>query len=313
VRPGQKKSLTDARGFRAEMARDAFDRQARWVFPSKTTAGVADQADYEEYGYDPAGNRISLRKRDGSVLTFHYDALGRMMSKFVPERPGLTAAQTRDVHYEYDNRGRQTKVLFDGPYGEGVTTHYDGFGRVISSTLAMAGTSRTIGHLYDSGGNRVRITHPDGSFFTYEYDGLGRFVRLRENGGDTLAISIYDSAGRLSRSGWAAAVDYAYDAVGRLQSLAHDLAGTGSDHVIGLGYNPAGQVRTRSGSNDGYGWTGSVAVDRPYSVNGQNQYIAAGPASFAYDPNGNLTSDGSTSFVYDVENGVSPSWNARRG
>jgi hypothetical protein len=33
-----------------------------------------------------------------------------------------------------------------------------------------------------------------------------------------------------------------------------------------------------------------------------NQYTAAGPATFTYDANGNLTSDGSTSFVYDIEN-----------
>jgi RHS repeat-associated protein len=55
-------------------------------------------------------------------------------------------------------------------------------------------------------------------------------------------------------------------------------------------------------SNDAYAWTGAVAVERPYSVNGQNQYLAAGPATFAYDPNGNLTSDGTTTFVYDAEN-----------
>ena len=42
----------------------------RWIFPSKTTPGVADQADYEQYLYDSDGNRTSLRKRDGSVLAF---------------------------------------------------------------------------------------------------------------------------------------------------------------------------------------------------------------------------------------------------
>ena len=185
---------------------------------------------------------------------------------------------------------------------EGVTTHYDGLGRATWSTLAMAGTSRSIGHLYDGEGNRVRVTHPDGSFFTYEYDGLERFVRVRENGGDPLAIAAYDSPGRLVRSGWAAAADYGYDPAGRLSILSHDLAGTSGDHVIGLSYNPAGQILSRSGSNDSYAWTGSVAVNRPYSVNGQNQYTAAGTASFAYDSNGNLISDGSTSFTYDVEN-----------
>jgi len=299
----QKLSLTDARGYRAEMKYDGFGRQQRWVFPSKTTAGVADANDYEQYLYDVTGNRTSLRKRDGSVLTFQYDALNRMIAKIVPERAGLTAAQTRDVHYEYDLRGLQTKARFDSLAGEGVTTQYDGFGRSTSSTLAMAGTSRAIGHLYDANGNRTRITHPDGGWLAYEYDGLERFKLLREDSGDPLVSFTYDAAGR--RSGLASggtASAYGYDPAGRLQSLSHNLAGTSGDQVIGLGYNPASQIVTRTGSNDGFAWNGAVAVDRPYSVNGQNQYIAAGPAGFTYDANGNLTSDGSTTFVYDVEN-----------
>jgi RHS repeat-associated protein len=80
------------------------------------------------------------------------------------------------------------------------------------------------------------------------------------------------------------------------------MAGTSADQVIGLGYNPASQIASRSGSNDSYAWPGSVAVNRPYAVNGLNQYSSAGTATFAYDLNGNLTSDGTTSFVYDVEN-----------
>ncbi len=284
------------------MRYDGFGRQQRWIFPSRTTPGIADQADYEQYLYDAQGNRTSLRKRDGSILTYQYDALNRMTAKIVPERSGLTPAQTRDVYYDYDLRGLQTRARFDSLAGEGVTTAYDGFGRVTSSTLAMAGTSRAIGHLYDGDGNRIRATYPD-SFFTYDYDGLGRFVRLRENGGDVLAAFAWDNAGRRSglTSGGTAS-SFGYDPAGRLESLNHNLAGTSADQLIGLGYNPASQVVTRSGSNDAYAWTGSVAVNRPYSVNGQNQYIAAGPASFAYDPNGNLTSDGSTAFVYDVEN-----------
>jgi RHS repeat-associated protein len=288
------------------MKYDAFDRQSRWVFPSKSTPGVADPGDYEEYRYDGDGNRTHLRRRDGSVLTFQYDALDRLTAKLVPERAGLSAAQTRDVYYDYDLRGLQTKARFDGLGGEGVTTAYDGFGRVTSSTIAMAGTSRTIGHVHDGDGNRIRINHPD-AFFTYEYDGLGRFSRARENGGDPIAGVDYDHAGRPASSGWSAPTAYGYDAVGRLNSLSHNLAGTSADQVIGLTYNPAGQILSRSGSNDAYAWTGSVAVSRDYGVNGQNQYTGtvsngSPSATFAYDPNGNLISDGSTSFVYDVEN-----------
>jgi RHS repeat-associated protein len=230
-----------------------------------------------------------------------------MTVKIVPERAGLTAAQTRDVFYEYDLRNLQTKARFDSLAGEGVTNAYDGFGRVISSTLAMAGTSRTIGHLYDADGSRIRITHPDTNFFNYDYDGLGRFLRVRENGADTLVAFSYNASGRRSglTSGGTAS-GYDYDPAGRLQTLTHNLAGTAADQVIGLGYNPASQIATRTASNDSYAWTGSVAANRPYAVNGLNQYGSAGTATFGYDSNGNLTSTVnqpySTSYVYDVEN-----------
>jgi RHS repeat-associated protein len=52
-------------------------------------------------------------------------------------------------------------------------------------------------------------------------------------------------------------------------------------------------------------------VNRPYSVNGQNQYTAAGPNGFVYDSNGNLTEDGLNTFVYDVENRLVKSWGAK--
>ena len=49
--------------------------------PSKTTVGVVSTCDFEQYGYDVAGNRTSLRKRDGSTLTYTYDNLNRLLSK----------------------------------------------------------------------------------------------------------------------------------------------------------------------------------------------------------------------------------------
>ena len=61
---------------------------------------------------------------------------------------------------------------------------------------------------------------------------------------------------------------------------------------------------SRSRDNGAYGFSGSVNLSRPYSVNGLNQYVSAGIASFAYDANGNLISDGATSYLYDNENRV---------
>jgi RHS repeat-associated protein len=96
--------------------------------------------------------------------------------------------------------------------------------------------------------------------------------------------------------------DFTFDAVGRLSSLAQDATGTAHDLTISQSFNPASQIASQTRSNDAYAWTGSIAVNRNYTTNGLNQYSAAGPASFTYDANGNLTSDGSTTFVYDIEN-----------
>jgi YD repeat-containing protein len=45
------------------------------------------------------GNRLSLRKRDGRIITYAYDALNRMTSKTIPDGSSLPSWATRDVYY----------------------------------------------------------------------------------------------------------------------------------------------------------------------------------------------------------------------
>lgn len=292
---GKQTSLTDANGNKASMVYDGHDRQTHWYFPSKTTAGQVSTTDYEQYGYDASGNRIWLRKRDGAVINYSYDALNRMTLKDVPTGS--------DVYYGYDLRGLQTYARFGSTSGQGITNVYDGLGRLTSSTTNMGGTARTLGYLYDANGNRIRVTHPDGQYFTYDYDGLNRATAIKQSGSTTIATIAYDNGGRRQSLSGGVATSYGYDPVSRLSSLTHDLANTAQDVTYGFtSYNPANQVVTRTVSNDGYAWTGHYNVNRAYAVNGLNQYTSAGPASFTYDANGNLTSDGSSSYSYDKEN-----------
>jgi len=100
---------------------------------------------------------------------------------------------------------------------------------------------------------------------------------------------------------------YTYDPIGRLSTLTRDLAGLMADQALGFSFNPASQIVTRTSSNDLYASNVAQNVSRDYAKNGLNQYTGttsngAPSATFAYDANGNLTSDGSTSFVYDAEN-----------
>jgi RHS repeat-associated protein len=308
---GKQKAVIDANGNRAEMTFDGFDRQKSWIFPSNTP-GVANAADYEEYGYDTVGNRTSLRKRDGSILAYLYDNLNRVIRKTVPERAGLTAAQTRDVYYDYYSAlGLQTKARFDGLNGEGVTNYYDEFGQPTTTLLAIGGSARYVSYYYDDAGNLWRLTHPDGANIYHNYDALGRMTSVLDNNSTSLDDYVirywYNAAGSRSTAVRGAnaigfGTNYYYDPIDRPTTIANDLPVAGADITIGLAYNPANQITQRSRDNDSYAWTGAYNVSRAYSINGLNQYTTAGPASFTYDANGNLTSDGTTSYVYDVEN-----------
>jgi len=306
---GKQAAVTDANGNRAELRYDGYDRQSCWIFPSKTTAGAlggdcaAGTGDYERYSYDDNGNRISLRKRDGTTLTYAYDNLNRVTQKTVPG--SASGAAGYSVFYGYDARGLQTYARFGSASGPGVTNGYDGFGRLISSTTNMDGVSRTFNSQYDADSNRIVLSSPSNYYAAFAYDGLDRMSAYKE-GATTVVGFGYDAAGRHSGLAFAAgatsSASYGYDPAGRLSSLGRELAGTAADDARTFAYNPASQIVSRTGSNHAYASNTAYNVSRAYSVNGLNQYVSAGPAIFTYDANGNLTSDGSTNFVYDAEN-----------
>jgi len=312
---GKQQFVTDANGNKAQFAYDGDDRQTYWYFPSKTAPGTVNAADYEQYGYDAVGNRTSLRKRDGRTLTFAYDALNRMLSKVVPDGCApiqvgtcTPAAATRDVYYSYDVMGRQLTARFDAVAGtDGITSAYDIFGNLRSSTISMGGFTKTLSADYDLAGNRTSLTHPDGQSFTYAYDALNRLSGLYQGLDTSVPLETfgYNALGLpASRSdAGGGATSYAYDAVARLSSQSDTFAGGVGNVTLGtLAYNPADQLVSKPRSNGAYAWSGAVAVNRAYAANGLNQYTSAGPATFGYDANGNLISDGTSSYTYDAEN-----------
>lgn len=309
--------VIDANGNRAKLEYDGFDRRVKWVFPSATlpasfnpitpataliTAGSLNTSDYEQYGFDANGNRTSLRKRDGSVSTYGYDNLNRVTTKVVPERSGLAITHTRDVYFSYDLTGLMTGARFDSASGEGVTSGFDGLGRLSSSTLAMDSTSRAFTYQYDPQGNRTRVTHPDANYVTYTYDAMSRPTAIQRSGTATVASYAYNAIGQRTAFNGGISTSYGYDAIGRLSSLTNNLPASTYNNQWTFSYNPASQITQTTRSNDQFAWTANVDVVRPYQANGLNQYTAAGSAAFCYDANGNLTADGSSVYLYDVEN-----------
>ena len=298
---GQQTAVIDARGYRAEMRYDGFDRQTHWYFPSKTTPGAISAADYEQYGYDVNGNRTSLRKRDGSVLSFEYDNLNRLIKKIVPG----TSLSSRDVFYKYNIRGMPTDVRFNSLSGPGQQTFYDRYGRVTKVRDTMGGATRDLDYGYDAAGHRVSMKFPDAKEFTYSYSSGGQFDQLRGPNNELLAEYDYNAVGdlsRIERHSTAPDQDWSYDPIRRLASTGW----SNGPATLNVGWsftrNPSGQILTETQTNDAYSWNAHGTVSRNYAVNGQNQYTNVDGKTYCHDANGNLVYDGQYGYTYDVEN-----------
>jgi RHS repeat-associated protein len=319
---GKWDELIDTNGNRARFAYDAFDRQSHWYLPVGTSpeqrppyipttpatalasAGPSSTTDFEQYGYDANDNRTSLQKRghrpgvSDQIINYTYDALNRMTVK---DLPGGTAS---DVHYAYDLRGLQTQAKFVSLSGLGVTHQWDKAGRLTSTTDSSSGAPRNLVYGYDPASNRNLITHPDAAnYFTYEYDSLNRVRFIREKAAAAIATFVYDNDGRrdsLARSG--ITTSYDYDPASRLQALGHVFPETASNVIMTYTYNHADQVLTRTISNDAYIYNEPANANDAYARNGLNQYTAVGSSQLTWDANGNLSTDGASSFTYDLEN-----------
>jgi RHS repeat-associated protein len=345
---GQVVTVIDGNGNQAQLVYDGHGRQNCWMFPSTTrptgfndstqatalstagalsggfTNGHCSSGNYEAYGHDLNGNRVTLRKRDASTIASSYDALNRVIARTptpAAARIGtpqeLTSAQYRAVFYAYDLRGLQTAARFSSLSGEGITNTYDGFGRLASSSTNMGGTTRTLAYLYDRNGNRTRITHPDGQYFGTNYDGLNRPDELSDPTTWRIWYSYKEHGAPYGTVRLNSTHDFRdYDGLQRLYNRVTNYPSpyTGSDVVWTHGYNAAGQLDSITRTNDSYAWTSHYAVQRSYTTNGRNQYSqtasTGATTTLGYDDNGNLTSDqlaGSPTppaqtYTYDVEN-----------
>ena len=324
---GKREFVIDAEGNRAKLTYDPFGRLQSWTFPAKAkpisfnastqqtalaTAGALNAADVEQYEYDNNGNRKKLIKRDGRAIRFTFDGLNRMVSKCVTATSSCVvpiATTGRDVHYAYDLLGQQTSARFDSASGaDSLVSTYDALGRQRTATVSMGGFSKMLTHSYDAASNRTRIQHPDASatWFDTVYDAMNRAstASWTKSSVTTPFLTIgYDDRGRRSSiQRKVAKTVYTYQADDELLTLKQDFNGATDDVTSTFTYNPAGQLKSDTRDNDAYAWPGAVALDRPYTVNGLNQYTAAGGTNFTYDANGNLVTDNVNSYVYDAEN-----------
>ena len=284
---GQLASLTDAAGNRTSYGYDGFDRLRERRYPSLVTPGSASPTDYEQYGYDVAGNVVLERRRGGAVFGYGYDALNQAIGR---DAPGTEP----DTVLAYDNFGRVRSL---SRAGQVLSYGYDGLGRLVSE----AGPSGGIGYGYDAADRRIRLSWPDGQALSYSYDQTGAMTRVDGPSGALIAQFSYDDLGRrgsLSRANGAVSV-YGYDGASRLISLRQDFPAA-ADMVTQLAYNPASQAVLQDVTPSSYAFAQGAGPRQSYASNGLNQYAQAHGEAVGYNANGAQTSRGARSYGYDA-------------
>jgi RHS repeat-associated protein len=310
---------TDAKGNKTKLTYDANWRLYQRIYPSPTSPGSINTNDYNQYGYDKNGNVTFERKRDGTSITYRFDDNNRVVLKDLSDN-----TYSSDIVSRYDLRGLASYQCFGlstsptseqcDTSGDGEWTAFDGLGNLTSRISRMFGVGRTLTYQYDTEGNRTRITHPDGVYFTYNRDGLNRMCTIGENAAapacattDPNAVLVvhYSPEGRrldITRAGGSITSVQTDNAL-RMLSFTQDFTGSTNDLTNTFGYNNASQITSLTQSNTQYNHTEALNRTGVYVPNGLNQYTQIDGATVTHDTKGNITADGAgMTFTYDMEN-----------
>jgi len=175
-----------------------------------------------------------------------------------------------------------------------ITRSYDSLDRLTEETTPQG----TVDYTYDAAGRRASMTVAGQTAVTYAYDDANRLTGLTQ-GSASVALS-YDAADRRSTLTYPNGIvaTYGYDAANQFTSLTYALGQTTLGNLT-YTYDPAGR-RTAVGGT--WARTGIPPALASATYDAANRITTWGGTVFSYDPNGNLTSDGLTSYSWNARN-----------
>jgi RHS repeat-associated protein len=309
------------------------------------------------YGYTiPTNHRITTETNpDSKTATVTYDDFGRVTSEVLFGNLGtvhVSAAEEQGLlppggigplptPSEYrgivgDPNGHPTTLAFDTMDHTSVWTDANNQTTIISRDM-MTGwpvavtdpLNRTTHYIYDTRGNVVKVTRPDGTFMTTAYDPtFSQPTQVTDYLGQTTTFTLdghgnvtrrtdpdlnhedftYNAAGQVltdtDRNGHI--TGYSYNPLGRLTTMT--FAGPSSP-TVQFGYNAAGDTTSVT---DEVGDTTTYTYDplgRVLTSQDPVQAAAGVNGAYAYDPAGNLTSftdalNHIITYVYDARNRI---------
>ncbi|MGJ5816748.1 RHS repeat-associated core domain-containing protein [Paludibaculum fermentans] len=285
---GNLATATDAAGNRVEFAyepgftqltrlRDRRGNVTRFEYDSRgnRTKRIDPAGNVWSYGWDSAGNLLSITDPEGRSVTLGYDAQGNLVeqrnaagvvasSRFDSLRriTALVDAVGGETQFEYDAAGYNRKVT--NALGETAFYEYDGNGRV---TRMVDFAGRASSSTYDLMGNPATVTDASGGLTSYRYTPMDGSL---PSGADLLGVTTAEGKTWLNE----------YDFAGRVQSVIDPLGHSGSYQYDGRGRLAV--VRDRNGAERRLERDALNQVTRIVFSDGTEE-------SYTYDENGNMT------------------------
>lgn len=239
----------------------------------------------EGYQYDPAGNLSQFTDRKNQLSTFVYDNLDR--------RTNASYQDGSSTSFVYDAVGRLTRAS-DSTSGV-IDFFYDNLDRLILEVTLQG----AVAYEYDAIGLRTKMTVAGQAPVTYQYDAASRLTQVAQ---DSLTVGLgYDAAGRRTSLTYpnGTSTSYTYDNASRLTSITHN-GPSGTIEALTYVYDAAGNRTSLTRTNGTASVLPTAVASATYDA--ANEQTAFSGTVLTYDNNGNLTSDGTNTYVWDGRN-----------
>jgi len=275
-------TLTDVRAKTTTSTYDAMDRVA-------TRTDALNRQ--EGFTYDSKGNLTQWTDRRGLVTAYQYDGLDRQTFAGFGAT-GVPPNYVRTITTTYDAGNRNTGIV-DSTAGT-ISRTYDLLDR-LTQEMTPEGV---VSYAYDAASRRTTMTVTGQPPVAYTYDVADRLTTVTQS---TASIMVsHDDAGRRTALTLpnGVLVEYNYDGASRLTAITykHDTSTLGD---VSYQYDAAGQRMSTGGT---FARTGLPQALTSATYDDANQIATWGGTPFTYDANGNLTSDGIRTYVWNARN-----------
>ncbi|VBR78011.1 YD repeat-containing protein [Burkholderia pseudomallei] len=258
----------------------AYDNRNRQI----TRTDAMNQS--ESWTYDGMGNVLTYTDRKGQVTDISYDALNRKSLVSFADGSGIQAS--------YD-AGNRIISLADSNNGT-LSWNYDGLDRVTSSNSPQGSISYT----YDATGRRTSMTAAAQAMANYSYDNANRLTTITQ-GGETVQLT-YDADNRRTALTLpnGITVNYGYDNASELTGLTYTQSNGSTLGNLAYSYDADGRIISKSGT-----FATDVlptATTQPATFDLNDRETSFNGQALTYDADGNLTSDGTNTYMWNARN-----------